>query len=458
MINAAHVGVSSVQIAQVGFTSTAFVATTATAALPGELKRLSTIAGEVVGDSIVHVTIRDDSSDAYDLRGFAFYLDDGTLFASYGQATPITEKSAQALILLSADIKFEDLDVDTITFGDSNWTNPPATTERLGVVELATSAEVQLLTDPNRVPSVAALKPLIDDLIAQIAGKAALGHTHDAAAIVSGILAAARIPGLDASKIITGVLDPARIPVIPSQVQVMSDGTLADLTVPKQAQIGMGTVVTTTDGRRWVYTGTGGKTLTASYVEMSDVTPEWAAISNKPATFAPSAHTHVIADITGLAVLLTAAAPAGIVQYTAAAAAPAGWLICDGSLASRATYAALFAAIGTTYGAGDGVTTFRLPDLRGEFIRGLDGGRGVDVDRTLGSFQADSFKAHTHTIGLRTEDFDSSGNSSVDENWPAADSGKGSDPTIVQSTQVAGVTGGTETRPRNVALTPIIKT
>ncbi|MEZ5781808.1 MAG: tail fiber protein [Rhizobiaceae bacterium] len=60
---------------------------------------------------------------------------------------------------------------------------------------------------------------------------------------------------------------------------------------------------------------------------------------------------------------------------------PAGWLICNGQAVSRVTYARLFALLGLTWGAGDGATTFNLPDLRGMFIRGWDNGRGVDPAR-----------------------------------------------------------------------------
>ncbi len=77
----------------------------------------------------------------------------------------------------------------------------------------------------------------------------------------------------------------------------------------------------------------------------------------------------------------------GIVLPFAGAAAPTGWLLCQGQAVNRVTYAALFAVIGTTYGAGDGSTTFGVPDMRGEFPRGLDAGRGVDSGRTLGSAQ-----------------------------------------------------------------------
>lgn len=79
--------------------------------------------------------------------------------------------------------------------------------------------------------------------------------------------------------------------------------------------------------------------------------------------------------------------PAGNIAYTARNTAPAGWLKANGAAVSRTAYAALFAAIGTTYGAGDGFNTFNLPDLRGEFIRGWDDGRGVDSGRVLGSSQ-----------------------------------------------------------------------
>lgn len=81
------------------------------------------------------------------------------------------------------------------------------------------------------------------------------------------------------------------------------------------------------------------------------------------------------------------ATSAGMIGYFAASSAPSGWLKCNGTIVSRATYSNLFSAIGTLYGSGDGSTTFALPDLRGEFLRGLDDGRGIDPSRTIGSKQ-----------------------------------------------------------------------
>lgn len=92
------------------------------------------------------------------------------------------------------------------------------------------------------------------------------------------------------------------------------------------------------------------------------------------------------------------AAPPGMVGMFSAFAPPAGWLKANGAAVSRATYSALFSVIGTYYGAGDGSTTFSLPDMRGLFARGWDDGRGIDPSRELGSFQDSQNLAHNHTL------------------------------------------------------------
>ena len=86
----------------------------------------------------------------------------------------------------------------------------------------------------------------------------------------------------------------------------------------------------------------------------------------------------------------------GDIKTVATADAPKGWLKCNGATVSRTQYAALFAAIGTRFGVGDGSTTFALPDLRGEFVRGWDDGRKIDNGRALGSSQAGQNASHTH--------------------------------------------------------------
>ena len=88
----------------------------------------------------------------------------------------------------------------------------------------------------------------------------------------------------------------------------------------------------------------------------------------------------------------------GSIFASAFNAVPSGALACNGAAVSRATYAALFALIGTTYGAGDSSTTFNVPDLRGEFLRGFDNGRGADAGRVFASSQAAANAAHVHGV------------------------------------------------------------
>ena len=94
---------------------------------------------------------------------------------------------------------------------------------------------------------------------------------------------------------------------------------------------------------------------------------------------------------------LPQAVPTGSVHMMATTTAPSGYLECDGTAVSRTTYADLFTTIGTTWGEGDGSSTFNVPDLRGEFVRGWDNGKGTDSGRSFASSQGDGVKQHNHT-------------------------------------------------------------
>ena len=133
--------------------------------------------------------------------------------------------------------------------------------------------------------------------------------------------------------------------------------------------------------------------------------------------------------------------PVGSIMDFAMNSPPTGWLECDGTAISRTTYASLFSAVGTTWGAGDGSSTFNLPDFRGEFRRGWDHGRGVDSGRAFASSQADELKAHAHTTGIVGAITVQLGPA-----YPVVTSGN------------TGSTGGSETRPRNIAVLTCIKT
>ena len=151
-----------------------------------------------------------------------------------------------------------------------------------------------------------------------------------------------------------------------------------------------------------------GKQASGSYAAtvhthaIGDTTGLQSALDGKAAL----SHTHTIANVTGLQTALDGKAPlsgvvpSGAVLPFAMSTAPSGWLECNGLAVSRTVYASLFAAIATTYGAGDGSTTFNLPDLRGEFIRGWDNGRGADTSgRVFGSAQTATGLGHIGTIG-----------------------------------------------------------
>jgi microcystin-dependent protein len=154
-------------------------------------------------------------------------------------------------------------------------------------------------------------------------------------------------------------------------------------------------------------------------------------------------------------------APPGAVMAFARSSVPTGWLKCNGAAVSRTTYANLFAAIGTTYGAGDGSTTFNLPDLRGEFIRGYDDGRGVDSGRGFGTAQTDAFQGHYHSPLSPMTMF--VGESSASNTSPVTGSGyTNSVSTSTTGNPASNGTHGTprtaaETRPRNVAMMYCIK-
>ena len=147
-----------------------------------------------------------------------------------------------------------------------------------------------------------------------------------------------------------------------------------------------------------------------------------------------------------------AGVPSGSVFTMATTTVPSGYLECDGSAVSRTTYADLFAAIGTTWGAGNGSSTFNVPDLRGEFVRGWDNGRGIDTDRTFASSQDDQLQEHTHTLAYNSRNVGDPPNPITIGDVGGSGSSK--------QTSSSGTTGdfGSETRPRNIAMMYVIKT
>ena len=138
--------------------------------------------------------------------------------------------------------------------------------------------------------------------------------------------------------------------------------------------------------------------------------------------------------------------PAGSVIFVARSTVPTGYLACNGASLSTTTYAALFAAISYTFG-GSGAS-FTVPDLRGEFLRGWDNGRGVDSGRGFGTFQSQAIQSHNHGIRVSgADDNNHTGNGTAAANSDAGEN----------ATNGVEYAGGPETRPRNIALLACIK-
>lgn len=155
--------------------------------------------------------------------------------------------------------------------------------------------------------------------------------------------------------------------------------------------------------------------------------------------------------------------PAGTVISFAGATAPTGYLVCDGQEVSKASYPELYAAIGDLWGTPQSGTNFKLPDLRGQFLRGQDDGAGVDPDvagRTdidgnivgdvIGSYQEDMYENHTHTINYqptRSYGWNSGDHVMTNNDWQFGQFAQ-------KGTNGAG---GSETRSKNAYVLYVIK-
>ena len=635
LVNAQGTGTPAVTISHIGVSPQHTAGSLkALTALPGELKRLTTFGGDVVAPDVFHVTIRDETAQVYTLRAFGLYLSTGVLFAVCSSAAVILEKSAGAMTLLAADVALKTLDTAQITFGGTGFINPPATTERMGVVELATSQEAAagaradvavtplglLVTLQSWAGNFAAkahrhVMGEVDGLLDALAAKSPTGHKHDAGDTTTGVFNVGRIPALAMEKItglaaalagkqadlgytpvqqgtganqngnvvkigwdgealratvdvvdqgpfvflstlldylanqkhaaadiVSGVFDVGRIPALAMEkitglaTALAGKASLAGATFLGSVYFGdaagrgavriqpgtttrPGTVeFMTPDGVRRGYIGyansdAGGYLMfqgesgwgwrVSSRPLFGDATP-WDSANFDPASRAAALHQHAMDDVVGLSAALAGkqaalgfapvqqgtgtgqlgnlvklgwdgtrlratidttdqgqivfqghlnsaaavCAPPSAIGLFARSSAPSGWLACNGAAVSRTSYAALFAAIGTTFGAGDGSTTFNLPDLRGEFLRGWDAGRGTDSGRALGSWQGQDIQSHTHQTVV--------GQAAGGSNNGLYSSGDDYTGTLRSYVDTLA-TGGAETRPRNVALLACIK-
>lgn len=560
LINAANNGTLARTVTSIGVTATAFTPTAALTTIPNEIKRIATISGDVVAPDTVHVTVRDEGEDTYTVRGFALWLDNGVLLGTYSQPAVIVEKSAASIMLLAFDLRVLDgsVDIGTLQFGSTEFLNPPATTERQGVVELATAAEAAALVDAVRALTPASVAALFNaraltatSITAGIGlkggGTLAATRTIDLAdtAVEAGIYGSAtalprftvdeqgRITAAENLTVtpawgsVTGkpttlagyaITDAAPLSHVGATGAAHGNATSAvdgfmskadkakldgidtgankfvhpagdgNLHVPATGTTSAGKVLkagAAAGSAAWVALGKGDVGL--SNVNNTEDAAKWVA---KAATLTTARNISISGAVAGAATSFDGSADIsipvtgvdlghvgmagvlgpdhggvspGTIIHVAVSWPPDGYLKANGAAVSRTAYATLFAYINTLYGAGNGSTTFNVPDLRGEFIRGWDDARGADANRTLGSTQGESFRSHDH--GLRTEVGSGSYGELVFKDYgnPNGSAWTEIAPNISNDEAAPGyrvatqLTGGAETRPRNIALLACIK-
>ena len=281
LVNPANTGTNAILVAEIGVTATGFDTNSRMTSLPGELKRITTFSGLVVANDTIHVTISDTSSDTYSLRGFCLYDDTGVVLALFGQAAVILEKSTQAVMLLSADVKFSNPIEAEIVFGDVTFANPPASMTVPGVTQHATNAEGLSGALGNRSIVASVLKYVMDSRFGAGAPSA----------FVKGLL------HLSTAALFRGSLEIKSAALKDEGVGNELDADLLDgqhgtYYRAWENMIGAPAAFNPIGhGHTWI--DISGAPATATRW------PDWAEVTNKPAAFNPIGHQHDGNEITG---------------------------------------------------------------------------------------------------------------------------------------------------------------
>lgn len=158
-------GTAAIRITHAGLTAAKVTASPTLIALPGEFKRVADLPGLPADAYTIHLIVRDSSADEYAVRGIGLYLDNGTLFAVYAQDDPIFEKVAASHFLMAIDWKFENPEAINVTFGNTNFLNPPATEATKGVAYLSTIAEALAGAVSDKIITPATMRAVLDSYV-----------------------------------------------------------------------------------------------------------------------------------------------------------------------------------------------------------------------------------------------------------------------------------------------------
>lgn len=344
LFNADNTGVAA-KITHIALGDSGYTPVDSATGLINEKQRVAVSGGEIIGNNQIHLTATASGSSPYWIREIGIYLEDSTLLAIYSHPSrALAYKTADTDILFSFDLLLQAAPLGSVTIdGTGSLSFPHASATKAGIVELATSTEAKAGTDTSRAVTPAGLKYTIDQRVVKM-------DVTGWQTVKSGlIMTTPEAFDLDVSQAATSNASAAQI----YQANTNKDAALTFLVKdqlafhivadPETQELMIG---------GWSYGDTN------KYIM-------WHQRNN---------------DMVGQ------------VGFFAGNATPRGWLRANGAAVSRTTYSALFTALGTLYGEGDGSTTFNLPDMRGEFARGWDNGRGVDSNRVLGSAQADALQ------------------------------------------------------------------
>ena len=411
-------------------------------ALQTEIKRLDPSGSSVPVPGTIHLTAQDDSADSYSVKEIGLYTNNGVLFAIYSQTGVILTKGSTASALFALDFVMTNVPPGSVTVGDAGFSYAQANETRLGVLAIATTAEAQAGAIDTKI--ITPLKLAQVTATESRRGVIALANSTEAQSLVpdaTKALTVARLVDRTATTGRAGVL------LLASNVETQT-GTDANKAVTPAGLASR----TATDTR-------------AGIVELADNTETQTGTDTTravtPASLASAASLFV---------------PPGAVLPFAMNVVPSGWLAANGTAVSRTLYPALFAAIGTLYGAGNGSTTFALPDLRGYFVRGSGKNEDNTESGTFGTKQADALKSHSHTgssasAGAHTHSFTlTSGAGDTSQGLAnGSASSSNAEKGVTQEASTTGSAGehthaitinpegGTETRPKNIALLYCIK-
>lgn len=166
LVDAQDGSTEPIKVTHVGLTEAVFTVAPTLIALPGEFKRLATVSGQSASETVIHMTGLDDSTDVYDVRGVGLYLQDGALFAVYGQDDPLFRKVEKTTFLFVQDIAFASAVGDAIQFGDALFLNPPASETLQGVALIATQADVAAGADDTKIVTPAKMRVHLNERFA----------------------------------------------------------------------------------------------------------------------------------------------------------------------------------------------------------------------------------------------------------------------------------------------------